>query len=91
MEKITKLLERVEQLDRELFSFLDEPGRGTRLASVINRKSANHSNTSLPLLGQFFGLKDIFHYDGLPTAAGSNVPVDILNGSTAPLDRRISE
>ena len=91
MEKITKLLERVEQLDRELFSFLDEPGRGTRLASVINRKSANHSNTSLPLLGKFFGLKDIFHYDGLPTAAGSNVPVEILKGEQGKCFRMLEE
>mgnify|MGYP001303107807 FL=1 len=33
-----------------------------------------------PLYGQYFGLKDIFHYKGLPTRAGSRLPVEVLSG-----------
>ena len=73
-------VERIDQIDKEIHSFLEEPGRQSRLESAIAQNLIKNTTESLPLYGQYFGLKDIFHYDGLPTGAGSRLPVEVLRG-----------
>ena len=61
MEKAIKLVERIDQEDKEIHAFLEEPGRQARLDLMIAQNATKNSTEPLPLSGQYFGLKDIFH------------------------------
>ena len=91
MEKAIKLVERIDQEDKEIHSFLEEPGRQARLDLMIAQNATKNSTEPLPLSGQYFGLKDIFHYDGLPTSAGSHLPAEVLRGVQGECVTKIEE
>ncbi len=56
---------------------MPEPGRAERLERAVS------TATNGPLRGVVVGVKDIFHVDGLPTTAGSTLPVEELAGPEA--------
>ena len=70
-------LARLEEADAPIRSLMPEPGRAERL----ERAMATAPNG--PLHGLVVGVKDIFHVDGLPTTAGSTLPVEELAGPEA--------
>ena len=70
-------LARLEEADAPIRSLMPEPGRPERLERAMSTAPNG------PLHGLLVGVKDIFHVDGLPTTAGSTLPVDELAGSEA--------
>ncbi|MFD2077936.1 amidase [Actinopolymorpha cephalotaxi] len=75
-----------------LHAFVAEPGRGERLRRDLRELAELRDRTArsgsggdhVPgrpaLFGVPVGVKDIFHVDGLPTAAGSRLPPEVLAG-----------
>jgi Asp-tRNA(Asn)/Glu-tRNA(Gln) amidotransferase A subunit family amidase len=56
---------------------MPEPGRAERLERAVSTAPNG------PLRGLVIGVKDIFHVDGLPTTAGSTMPVEEFAGPEA--------
>ena len=80
-----ELLDRIETMDEQLHSFIDEPDRASRIDRAVTqtRQRWERRNTRPPLYGVNVGVKDIFHVDGLPTRAGSKLPASVLSGPEA--------
>ena len=77
--------DRIDATDREILSFVAEPGRRERVreqAAGVCRQWADAPQAP-PLYGLPAGVKDVFRVDGVPTRAGSDVPPDILDGPQA--------
>jgi len=70
-------LVRIEEADASIHSLMPEPGRAERLERAVSTAPNG------PLHGLVIGVKDIFHVDGLPTTAGSTLPVEELAGPAA--------
>jgi len=70
-------LARLEEADAPIRSLMPEPGRVERIERAVSTAPNG------PLRGLVFGVKDIFHVDGLPTTAGSTLPVEELAGPEA--------
>jgi Asp-tRNA(Asn)/Glu-tRNA(Gln) amidotransferase A subunit family amidase len=68
---------RIEAADAEIRALVPEPGRAERIERAIAAAPSG------PLRGVVFGVKDVFHVDGLPTTAGSALPVEELAGPEA--------
>jgi Asp-tRNA(Asn)/Glu-tRNA(Gln) amidotransferase A subunit family amidase len=68
----------------EVRAFVDEPDRFTRV-----RAEVAHSVLTAPLSGLLLGVKDVFHVEGLPTRAGSELPVSELAGDEGPCVRAL--
>jgi Asp-tRNA(Asn)/Glu-tRNA(Gln) amidotransferase A subunit family amidase len=66
----------------EVRSFLAEEGRWQRLEAAARALAARWPDPARrpPLFGLPVGVKDIFHVDGFPTRAGSQVPPEELAG-----------
>ncbi len=83
--QIDELEQRFESQEPQVQAFLPEPGRFVRLrdaaASLLERYP--RADESLPLLGLFAGVKDMFHVEGFTTRAGSRLPTEVLQGSEA--------
>lgn len=75
--------DRLERVDPELRAFVSESDRRGRLSEAIDRLEAIDESERGPLYGVPFGVKDIFHVDGLTTGAGSAVPSEPLQGPEA--------
>jgi Asp-tRNA(Asn)/Glu-tRNA(Gln) amidotransferase A subunit family amidase len=75
--KIVPDLTRLEEADAAIRSLMPEPGRAERLERTMSTAPNG------PLRGLVVGVKDIFHVDGLPTTAGSTLPVGELAGPEA--------
>ncbi len=80
-----ELLDRLESVDERIHAFVTEPNRRARVECAIaeSRRRCERVNTPPPLYGVPVGVKDIFHVDGLPTRAGSELPADALTGTEA--------
>ncbi|MET9019399.1 amidase [Actinopolymorpha sp. NPDC004070] len=70
----------------DLHAFVAEPGRRERLRRDLRDLTAlagsgtGHGLDRPALFGVPVGVKDILHVDGLPTAAGSRLPPEVLAG-----------
>ncbi|HSR47857.1 MAG TPA: amidase [Anaerolineales bacterium] len=83
-EHVTAILGRVDQFEPEIRSLLPEDGRAERLRTEAQDLQERQAGPDSPaLLGAVVGIKDIFHVDGFPTRAGSQLPPEALAGRQA--------
>lgn len=84
-ELIVRLAAVFEALEPSVEAFVPEAGRFERLRAEAARLTEAFPDAAIrpPLFGTVVGVKDIFHVDGLPTGAGSRLPVDELAGPEA--------
>lgn len=78
-------LNRLEAVETDVEAFLGEENRTSRVRDEASAVETAHRDTdSKPALyGVPVGVKDIFHVDGLPTRAGSDLPPEALAGPQA--------
>jgi Asp-tRNA(Asn)/Glu-tRNA(Gln) amidotransferase A subunit family amidase len=90
---INQLETRFAQAEPEIQAFVPEPGRFERLRSEAQALLEHWPDEEKrpPLFGVFLGVKDIFHTDGFPTRAGSQVPAELLTGPEARSVRALRE
>ncbi len=72
-------------IEPNVLAFISDKKRFSRLrkeAKVLYRKYQT-PETRPPLFGLVIGVKDIFHVNGFPTKAGSQIPPETLSGSEA--------
>jgi Asp-tRNA(Asn)/Glu-tRNA(Gln) amidotransferase A subunit family amidase len=77
--------DRVEQVDPVIQALVPETDRRRRLHAAADALLAAHPEPSArpPLFGALLGVKDVLHVDGLPTAGGSELPPEELEGAEA--------
>jgi Asp-tRNA(Asn)/Glu-tRNA(Gln) amidotransferase A subunit family amidase len=73
-----------EEIDPEIHAFVAEPGRWQRLAEDVAGLRARWPEAAErpALFGAPVGVKDVFHAAGLPTRAGSRLPLEALMESS---------
>jgi len=76
-------LDRLDAVEGDVQAFLPENGRAERVATEAAELEAEYGDDAPALYGVPVGVKDIFHVDGLPTRAGSELPPEALAGSQA--------
>ena len=86
-------LERTAALDLEIEALVGEENRLKRLQGEADAIEGRVSRAKAPLAlrGCLVGIKDIFHVDGLPTRAGSLLPLKALEGEEAACVRLLKE
>lgn len=69
----------------QVLAFVPEEGRFNRLREEAEQLQARYPDPGSrpPLFGLLIGVKDIFHADGFPTRAGSQIPPETLWGPQA--------
>lgn len=77
------LCDRLDRVDPELRAFVSESDRRERIHEAADRIEASDAGDRPPLYGVPFGVKDIFHAEGLTTRAGSAVPPELFQGPEA--------
>lgn len=85
--------ERFDAIEGTVRAFVDEAGRWDRLdaaASDVERRFPDPGSRP-PLFGVPVGVKDVFHVDGFPTRAGSDLPPPALAGPEAPVVTALHE
>jgi len=82
---INELYDRIEAVEPTIQAFLPEPNRRARLlAEAAALQSRFPDPRYRPhLYGVLVGVKDVFHVDGFPTQAGSQLPVELFVGQEA--------
>lgn len=92
-EYLSALQKHFEATEPQLLAFLDERNRFQRLKKEAERleRSYPDPNNRPPLYGLPVGIKDIFHVDGFPTRAGSQLPQQSLKGPEAHSVRQLKE
>ncbi|GAB7011396.1 amidase [Halorubrum trueperi] len=82
---VDELADRAAAVDPEIEALVDEDGRWDRLRGDAAALEARYPDPAdrPPLYGVPVGVKDIFHADGLPTRAGSDLPPETLTGEEA--------
>jgi Asp-tRNA(Asn)/Glu-tRNA(Gln) amidotransferase A subunit family amidase len=84
-EYIDAMCDRIDAVDPEVQALLPEPGRRERLRQHAARLQARFPDPAHrpPLYGLLVGVKDIFHVDGFPTLAGTQLPPSLFAGPEA--------
>ena len=79
------VFEMLDSVDSQVQAFVPEPGRRERVMADVAALEEKYPDPAdrPPLFGIPFGVKDIFHVDGLPTQAGSQLPAEELTGKEA--------
>lgn len=82
---IDELCERIDVVDQQVQALLPEPDRWARLQREALALQARYPDPTRrpPLYGIPVGIKDIFHVDGFPTRAGTEVPAHLFAGPEA--------
>lgn len=79
--------------EHEVLAFVPEEGRFDRLRrdarALLDRFPETLGRPAL--FGLPFGVKDIFHVDGLPTTAGSRLPPEVLAGPESEVVTRLTD
>src|SRR2546428_11304423 len=82
---IDEMCNRIDAAEPLIHALLPEPGRRQRLlseAEVLQKRFPDPASRP-PLYGILLGVKDIFHVDGFPTRAGSQLPAELFAGPEA--------
>jgi Asp-tRNA(Asn)/Glu-tRNA(Gln) amidotransferase A subunit family amidase len=89
-DHIAAILRHVEEREPEILSLIPEEHRVERLGILADALLQRRAGADSPaLLGAVVGVKDIFHVDGLPTRAGSDLPPEALAGKQASVISRL--
>ena len=93
VENLQKIRERVEQIEPNIQSLVAEDDRWGRLQLAAEKLESKFPvvSTRPPLYGVPVGVKDIFHVDGLPTQAGSEVPENVLANEESTVVRKLKK
>lgn len=85
LQHLEKTEDRFRRHEPEVQAFVPEEGRFKRLRRQAERLLAQYPDPEErpPLFGLPIGVKDIFHVDGFPTHAGSQLPAEVLQGTEA--------
>ena len=91
--QIDALEERFEAIEPSIRSYLPEVDRFDRLRRDAHELEARYQNaaTRPPLYGALLGVKDIFHVDGFPTRAGTQLPSALFAGAEADVVTRLKQ
>lgn len=79
---IMLLCKNINGKDKSMHAFLPEKDRLKRLIKDAKALEKQNKN-KLPLFGLSVGVKDIYYVDGLPTRAGSKLPLKEFKGKQA--------
>src|SRR5205807_5055990 len=82
---LDEICNRIDAAEPRIHALLPEPGRRQRLLSEAEalQKRFPDPASRPPLYGILLGVKDIFHVDGFPTRAGSQLPAELFAGPEA--------
>jgi Asp-tRNA(Asn)/Glu-tRNA(Gln) amidotransferase A subunit family amidase len=82
---LDEMCNRIDATEPLIHALLPEPGRRQRLLSEAEalQKRFPDPASRPPLYGILLGVKDIFHVDGFPTRAGSQLPAELFAGPEA--------
>lgn len=89
---LNRYSERYRLAEPSVLAFVDEQGRTERICRETEMLRNRFSGRTKPALyGIPIGVKDLFHIDGLPTIAGSQLPSSVLTDAEGSLIRRLRE
>lgn len=90
-EYLNKLEEKFEQIEPQIFSFIPERERFSRLRNEFdNLINKFHTVENLPpLFGIPVAIKDLYHVTGFETRAGSKLPAEVIQGREGELVSKI--
>lgn len=82
---IDEICDRIDAVEPQVQALLSEPDRRARLKAEAAALQARFPDPAdrPPLYGIPVGVKDIFHVEGFPTRAGSNLPSHLFAGPEA--------
>ncbi len=82
----------VEASEPVVRAFVEEPDRWNRIERRIDelRERIGHVRATPPLAGVPVGVKDIIHVEGLPTRAGTDLPLEAIAGEQGPVIDRLA-
>ena len=84
-DRLKVVRSRFQRLEPRVQAFVHESDRFSRCQADAPQIEAQlAAGQALPLYGLTLGVKDIFHVDGLPTQAGSQLPAQALAGAQGP-------
>jgi len=84
---VETIRERFDSVEADVHAFIDETDRWSRVDHAVTHLKRRYpaAGERPPLYGVPIGVKDIFHVDGLPTRANSELPPSELTGAQAPV------
>jgi Asp-tRNAAsn/Glu-tRNAGln amidotransferase A subunit and related amidases len=89
---LNRYSERYRLVEPSVLAFVDEERRAERIRLESEALRNRFAGKAKPALyGIPIGIKDLFHIDGLPTAAGSQLPSSVLTDAEGSLVRRLRE
>jgi Asp-tRNA(Asn)/Glu-tRNA(Gln) amidotransferase A subunit family amidase len=84
--------ERYRLVEPTVLAFVEEQERAERIRYELESLHTRFTGRAKPALyGLPIGVKDLFHIDGLPTAAGSELPSSLLKDLEGSFIRRLRE